>query len=113
MEFCDLLIREKIIADLVILDPPYSQIQVSRSYKNGGREYKPFGDDNNAVLYRRVKNKLDKLLKSGGIALTFGWNTSGFGIKRGYEIIEILIVCHGAAHNDTLCMAEKKLNSDI
>jgi hypothetical protein len=40
--------------------------------------------------------------------LSFGWNSTGMGQKRGYEIIEILIVAHGSAHNDTICMAERK-----
>ena len=31
------------------------------------------------------------------------------GNKRGYEIIEILLVSHGSAHNDTICVVERKL----
>lgn len=30
------------------------------------------------------------------------------GKKRGYTIEEILLVCHGPGHNDTICMAESK-----
>jgi len=41
--------------------------------------------------------------------LSFGWNSVGMGITRGYEIVEILLVCHGGAHNDTICIAEKKI----
>ena len=110
-EFLDMLINQGVKADLVICDPPYSQVQVSRTYKGVGREYKPFGDDNNAVLYRQVRDKLSRLLTSGGIALSFGWNSVGFGKRRGFEIIEILLVCHGSAHNDTICMAEHKLGT--
>ena len=29
------------------------------------------------------------------------------------EIAEILLCCHGGAHNDTICMAEKLLPSEI
>lgn len=30
------------------------------------------------------------------------------GKKHGFEQIEILLVCHGAAHNDTICVAERR-----
>lgn len=60
-------------------------------------------------MYRRVRNALDVLLPHGGVALSFGWNSSGFGRERGYAMREILIVCHGGAHNDTICTAEVKL----
>lgn len=30
------------------------------------------------------------------------------GRKHNFEILEILLVCHGGVHNDTICMAERK-----
>jgi hypothetical protein len=60
------------------------------------------------ALLRRVRNAANTVLKPGGIILSFGWNTVGMGKSRGYEIREILLVCHGGAHNDTICMAERK-----
>ena len=30
------------------------------------------------------------------------------GIKRGFEIVEIMFLCHGACHNDTIITVEKK-----
>lgn len=107
-QFLDMLIRDNIKVDLIIIDPPYSQVQVSYVYKSIGREYKPFGDDNNAVLYRQVRDRVDKLIVSRGIVLSFGWNSVGMGKKRGYTLEEILLVCHGGAHNDTICIAERK-----
>jgi hypothetical protein len=106
-DFLDMLIEKKIKSDVILCDPPYSQ--VSRTYKDVGKEYKPFGDDNNAVLYKQIKDKVKYLLEDNGVILTFGWNSSGMGLNRGFEIIEILLVCHGGAHNDTICMAEKKM----
>lgn len=41
--------------------------------------------------------------------LSFGWNTTGMGISRGFQIQEVLLVCHGGAHNDTICIAEKRI----
>jgi hypothetical protein len=40
--------------------------------------------------------------------LSFGWNSAGMGKKYGFEQIEIMLVCHGAAHNDTICLAERR-----
>jgi hypothetical protein len=34
----------------------------------------------------------------------------GMGKKRGYEIIEGMMVCHGVGHYDTLCMAERMIS---
>lgn len=108
-EFLKMLIEKNIHCNLVIIDPPYSQAQVSRSYKSVGREYKPFGEDNNAVLYKDVRYLANKILRVGGWALSFGWNSVGFGKNLGYELREMMVVCHGGAHNDTICIAEKKM----
>jgi len=35
-------------------------------------------------------------------------NSMGFGLTRGYELKEILLVTHGAAHNDTIVTVERK-----
>lgn len=94
--------------DLVIFDPPYSPRQISECYKGVGL---PVGmkETQSALLYKRVRDAIDEIAPAGGIVLSFGWNTVGMGKKRGYEIIEIMLVCHGGAHNDTICLAERKL----
>lgn len=43
---------------------------------------------------------------------SFGWNSAGMGISRGFDLIELLTVCHGAAHNDTICVAERRTTFD-
>ena len=30
------------------------------------------------------------------------------GTGRGYELVEVMLVAHGGAHNDTICIAERK-----
>jgi hypothetical protein len=30
------------------------------------------------------------------------------GLSRSYTMFDVLIVCHGGAHNDTICVAERK-----
>ena len=109
-EYLGILLKQGLLADLAILDPPYSQVEVSRQYQSVGREYKPFGNDNNAVLYREVKDALSPMITPNGVVLTFAWNSSGMGKNRGFKIEEILLVCHGGAHNDTICVAERKVS---
>lgn len=48
------------------------------------------------------------LLKPGGIAISCGWNSAGFGKSRGYLVLEIGMVAHGGAHNDTIVVVERK-----
>ena len=91
-----------------LLDPPYSPRQIAEVYKGVGRQVTT-SDTQSAALYKKLKDRLDVLLEPGGIAITFGWNTVGFGKVRGYELLEILIVCHGGAHNDTLVTVERKI----
>jgi hypothetical protein len=106
-DYLDLLIWDKVVADVVLLDPPYSPRQIKECYESVGLEVSQT-DTQNARLYSEARERLDKLLKHQGIAISCGWNTTGFGKKYGYEPLEILIVNHGGAHNDTLVKVEYK-----
>ncbi len=105
IEFCGAI---GVVADAVLFDPPYSPRQISECYQRVGRAVTS-KDTQNARLYKSVRDGLDKLLRPGGVALSFGWNSGGFGKTRGYVMEEILLVAHGGAHNDTICVAERKL----
>jgi len=106
VEFCEMLVQDKVEADVVILDPPYSPRQMSECYKKVGMQ-KGMQGTQNARLYKECKNRLTKILKPGGIAICCGWNSNGFGITRKFEMIEILLVPTGAAHNDFIITVEK------
>jgi hypothetical protein len=64
--------------------------------------------DVQSSFWRKVKDAADVVLIPGGIAICCGWNSMGFGLKRGYEMEEILLVSHGGAHNDTIVTVERK-----
>jgi hypothetical protein len=66
-------------------------------------------DTQSGRLFRRVRNAIDKIVAPGGIVLSFGWQSIGMGTARGYELIETMLVAHGGGHNDTICIAERKL----
>lgn len=94
-------------ADVVLFDPPYSPRQIAECYQQVGRKCST-EDTQNARLYKVVKDGLSRMLRDGGIAICCGWNSMGFGIDRGYELLEVLLVSHGAAHNDTIVTIERK-----
>jgi len=107
LEFMELLIEQDVKADLAIFDPPYSLEQCARSYKDVGRNV----TERDTQIFGRWtahRHALSELLTQDAVCLTFGWNSQGMGKKHGFEIEEILLVCHGAAHNDTICMAERR-----
>jgi hypothetical protein len=91
----------------VIFDPPYSYRQVTEHYKAVGR--KATQRDTSYNFYRRVMEPLAEEIEIGGYALSFGWNSNGFGKSLGFEKVEILLVGHGGHHNDTICLAERKI----
>ncbi len=107
VEFLEMLIGNGVRADVVILDPPYSVRQISDLYKELGLPI-TMQTTQNAPLYAKIKNLSRKLIKDGGVIINLGWNSMGIGKKHGFEMEEILLVCHGGAQNDTICTAERK-----
>ncbi len=95
----------------VLFDPPYSYRQVSEHYKVLGKKATQL--DTSTRFYNRAMNPIAKKIKVGGIAISFGWNSNGFGKKRGFEIIEILLVAHGGHHNDTIVTVERKMQTNL
>jgi len=93
--------------DGILFDPPYSNRQISEHYKEAGR--KVTGLDTGANFYSRVIKEITPKIKIGGLAISFGWNSNGFAMKRGWEKIELLLVAHGSYHNDTICLVERKI----
>ena len=93
----------------VLFDPPYSYRQVSEHYKVIGKKATQL--DTSTRFYNRVLNPIANKLILGGTAISFGWNSTGFGKKRGFAIIEILLVNHGGYHNDTIVTVERKMQN--
>lgn len=102
--------ESKEFAHAVLFDPPYSPRQIAECYRIAKRKAAMM-DTQNARLCKVVKDSLDRLLAPGGIAICCGWNSSGMGTGRGYELLEVLLVNHGAAHNDTIVTVERKANA--
>jgi hypothetical protein len=87
----------------VLFDPPYSVEQCLRRYTP---KFK--GTAGRAEYWARCKDEIARILVLGGLSISFCWDSTGIGKKRGCEIMEILLVCHGACHNDTIVTVEIK-----
>ena len=97
--------------DGVLFDPPYSPRQISECYKQVGRSVHM--TDTQASFYGDRKREVGRIVKPGGKVLCFGWNSGGIGKQNGFELLEVLLVPHGGAHNDTICTAEVKVDQKV
>ena len=93
--------------DMVIFDPPYTLRQVKECYEGFGFEF-THQDSQNAIRWSLERDLIAKHQKQNDGVLSFGYTSTCMGKKRGYEIQEILLVSHGPAHNDTICVYERK-----
>jgi hypothetical protein len=91
----------------ILFDPPYSFRQISEHYKSVGQKATQL--QTSMAFYEKAKSAFCDKIVPGGYAISFGWNTNGFGKRRGFKIIEILDIAHGGSKNDTLCTVEVKL----
>ena len=105
LESLAFLKQMKLISDPIdgcLFDPPYSVHQSVEVYE--GKKQK------NASINMDV---ISRVIKPGGKAICFGWNSNGLGKNRGFELERILLVAHGSSHNDTIVTVEKKINSSL
>jgi len=93
--------------DGILFDPPYSLRQVKECYAGIGID--KLSQEFIQNLWDLERNEMLRLLKPGGHILSFGWNSSGVGDSKHYEIIEILLVPHGGYRNDTICTVQRKI----
>jgi len=87
----------------VLFDPPYSAEQCLRKYTP---KYK--GTAGRAEYWARCKDQIARIVMPGGVVISLCWDSVGIGKKRGFKIEEILLVCHGACHNDTIVTVDRK-----
>lgn len=97
--------------DGVFYDPPYSPRQIKECYEGIGK--KVTIKDTQSSFWGDLKKEISRIVKPGGHVFSFGWNSGGIGKTLNFHIIEILLVPHGGAHHDTICVFEKKRRSAI
>ena len=87
----------------VLFDPPYSVEQCLRKYTP-----KQNGTAGRAEYWARCKDEIARVIQPGGPCISFCWDSTGIGKKRGFRIVEIKLLCHGACHNDTIITIDRK-----
>ena len=92
--------------DGILFDPPYSPRQIKECYEGIGHTVTT--EDTRSSTWAAWKDAAAESLKLGGTCISFGWNSGGLGHRRGFDIHEILLVCHGGMHNDTIVVVERK-----
>lgn len=93
--------------DCVLYDPPYSVRQVSEVYRKLGHSVNM--ETTQASYWSKQKKEIGRIVNRNGIVISCGWNSGGIGKKYGFKILEILLVPHGGAHNDTIVTVERKI----
>jgi len=96
--------------DGILFDPPYSLRQVKECYDSEG---KMFTQHMSRYFFSDLKNEIARIVKVDGMVLSFGWSSNGIGSTRGFQIRNILMVAHGGAHNDTICVSEIKNHTQL
>jgi len=72
--------------DLLFFDPPYSLTQLKKQYDGIGKDLELWQTKN---MWKKGKDCLASMMSAGSIVISLGWNSNGFGIKRGFEKKEI------------------------
>lgn len=114
VDFLKLMIDKNVQADCVLFDPAFSPRQLKEAYEESGFKFR-YEDTHRTMGWGNERRLIDRILVVGGVVLSFGWNTFGMqacGLS-GYEIEEIMLVSHGPGTPDTICMAEKKIDSQV
>jgi hypothetical protein len=93
--------------DLVLFDPPFSPRQLAEVYKRLGRSVNM--QTTQASFWSNLKDEISRIIKVGGVVVSFGWNSNGIGKTRGFKIEEIMLVAHGGMHSDTIVTVERKI----
>lgn len=97
VEFCRQWTGDKF--DTIILDPPYSYRKSMEKYN--GKIMSPFN---------QLKDEILNIINPNGIVMTFGYHSISMGKSRGFIQEHILLINHGGAIHDTICIIERKMN---
>ena len=110
LEFLRHMVNSKSVGTFsgVLFDPPYSTEQCLRKYTA-----KFNGTAGRAEYWAKCKDEIARIIKPNGVAISFCWDSTGLGMGRGFRIEEIMLVCHGACHNDTIVTVERKIQENL
>ncbi len=88
--------------DTIVLDPPYNLRKAREKY---GNRY--------VGSFTKIREELLRILNKNGRVITLGYDSVGFGRKKGFKKIAICLICHGGDHNDTIVLVEEKIQETL
>lgn len=91
----------------VMFDPPYSLRQLKESYEGVGMALTM---EDTQSYFTGIRRELSRVIKPGGVCVSFGWNSIG---ASGEEFVkeQLALINHGGNHNDTIVLWERKLKT--
>ena len=98
--------KESNSINMLAFDPVYSLRQLKEMYNNKGNS---LTQHETQYYWSDLREEIGRVMAKNGKVISFGWNSIGIGKVKGFEIIRILLVCHGGHHNDTICTVEIKI----
>ena len=98
--------KESNSINMLAFDPVYSLRQLKEMYNNKGNS---LTQHETQYYWSDLREEIGRVMAKNGKVISFGWNSIGIGKVKGFEIIRILLVCHGGHHNDTICTVERKI----
>ena len=108
LDFLKSFRNDGVRVDLALFDPPFSPRQMKEVYESIGLTMTHY-DTRRTAGWTKERNVLAALVEVGGFVISFGWNSVGMGRQRGFEPVEGVLICHGAGHNDTIVLVERKI----
>lgn len=98
-----LMAKEKgLMFDTVIFDPPYNLRKSREKY---------LGVYTSEL--RKIKTELPNIMNDGARIIHYGYDTTGMGKTRGFQLEAVCVVNHSGDHNDTICCIERKVQSGL
>lgn len=96
--------------NFVLFDPPYTIRKVKELYQSVGLEFMKY-ESQNSIRWTTERDIIAAKQNAGDMVMSLGYSSVCMGKKRGYEIVEIVLIAHGPAHNDTICVIERKTST--
>lgn len=91
----------------VIIDWPYTNGQYREHYREAGLPVDSAVF--NARYQSQIKDVSAELVRPGGKAILFGYNSMGLGEGRGFRLVRQVNIAHGRMHHDTIITVEVKV----
>ena len=58
--------------------------------------------------WKAERDIINRIVHPSAVVISCGWNSVGMGVKRGWTLVDGILVSHGAGHNDLIVIAERR-----